>query len=107
MVGGPRNLDGAECPQMFGDELGVEQAVMAGLEPRHQMDEGDLGGIARAVEHALAEKGASEADAVEAADQFAAFVHLNRMAVSALVEPAVEAADASIDPGAGAPGHRL
>ncbi len=54
------------------------------------MDEGDLGGIAGAVEHALAEKSASEADAVEAADQLAAFVNLNRMAISALVEPAVE-----------------
>src|SRR5208282_4305672 len=76
-------------------------------EPRRQMDEGDLGGVAGAVEHALAEKSASEADAVEAADQRAAFVNLNRVAISALVEPAVEVTDASVDPGAGAPGHRL
>ena len=104
MIGRPRNLDGAKCPQMIGDELGIEEPVVAGPEPRHQMDEGDLGRVAREVEHALAEKSAAEADAIEAADQLAVFVHLDRVAVAALVELAIEIADARVDPGARAPG---
>ena len=57
--------------QMFSDELGVEQPVTAGLEPRHQMHQRDLGCVACAVEHAFAEERAAEADAVESADQIA------------------------------------
>ena len=86
MVGGARNLDGAERAQMLGDELGVEQAVMSSLEPGHQVDERDLRGITGAVEHALAEKGAPEANPVEAADQFVAVVNLDGVAVAALVK---------------------
>ena len=58
MVDGPGEFDGAECPQMLGDELGVEQAVMTGFEPRHQMHQRNLGSVAGAVKHAFAEKGA-------------------------------------------------
>ena len=71
------------------------------------MHQRDFGCVAGAVEHALAEKSAPQADAVEAADQFIAVVDLDRVAVAAFVELAVEVADASIDPGAGAAGHRL
>ena len=65
----PRHLDRAEGLQVIGDELRVEQLEAAGPQPRDQMHERDLGRIARAVEHALAEEGAAERDAVEAAHQ--------------------------------------
>ena len=107
VIGRPRHFDGAECPQMVGDELGVEQPVMAGLEPRHQMHERDLRSVARAVEHALAEKGAAETDAIEAADQLLAVIDLDGVAVAALVELAIEIADAGVDPGARASRLRL
>src|SRR5580692_10754052 len=56
-----RHLGGAEGPEVVGDELGVEQAKAARLEPRDQMHQRYLGGIAGAMEHALAEEGAAEA----------------------------------------------
>ncbi len=84
---------------MLGDELRVEQPVMAGLEPRHQMHERDLGGVADGVEHALAEKGAAETDAIEAADQLLAVIDFDGVAVAALVELAIEIADTDVDPG--------
>jgi len=107
MIGRPRHLDGAESPQMFGDELRIEQAVMSGLEPRHKVNQGHLGGVARAVEHALAKECAAEADAVEAADQDVVFVDFDRVTVAALVELAVQIVDAGVDPGAAAPRHGL
>ena len=107
VIGRPRDLDGAKCAQMIGDELGVEEPIAAGPEPRHQVDEGDFRRIAGMVEHALAEEGAAEADAIEAADQLAVLVHFNGVAVAALIELAVQIADARVDPGAAAPGLRL
>ena len=92
---------------MIGDELRVEQPVAAGLEPRHQMHERDLGSVARAMEHALAEERAAEADAVEAADQFVVLIDLDAVAMAEVVELAIERADARVDPGAGAAGLRL
>ena len=88
---------------MIGHELGVEQAVAAGLEPRHQMHQRDLGGVTRAVEHALAEEGAAERDAVEPAHQQAAVIDLHGVAMALGIERAVDLADAGVDPGAGAP----
>ena len=85
---------------MVGDELGVEQLEAAGLEARHQMHQRDLRGVARAVEHALAEEGAAERDAVKPADQLALEIDLDAVAVPALVQLAIEAADALVDPGA-------
>ena len=69
MILPPRHLDRAECLQVIGDELRVEQLEAAGSQPRDEMHERDLRSIARAVEHALAEEGAAERDAVEPADQ--------------------------------------
>ena len=86
---------------MIGDELRVEQPVAAGFEPRDEMHQRDLRGIARAVEHALAEESAAERDAVESADQRVAVVDLDAVAMPSLVEPAIERADTCIDPGAG------
>src|SRR6202045_1148118 len=107
VVGGPGDFDGAECAQVLGDELRVEQAVMTGLQPRHQMHQRNLGSVAGAVKHALAEKRASETDAVKAADQVLAVIDLNRMTVAALVEFAVQVVNAGVDPGSAASRHRL
>src|SRR6185369_51997 len=79
----------------------------AGAQARDQMDERDLGRVARAMEHAFAEEGAAERDAVEAADQRVAVVDLDAVAMPALVELVVEHADAGIDPGALTPWLRL
>ena len=67
---------------MLGEELRVEQPKAAGSKPREQMHERDLGGVARAVKHALAEERAAQAHAVEAADQRAVLVDLDRMRVA-------------------------
>ncbi len=80
---------------MLGHELGVEQAEAAGPQPRHEVDERDLRGVALAVEHALAEEGAAEPHAVEAADQPAVAPDLDRVAVAEVEQLAVEAADAA------------
>ena len=80
---------------MVGDELRVEQPEAAGPQPRHQMHQRDLGGVARAMEHALAEERAAERDAVEPADQRIAVIDLDGVAMAVLEELAVEPADAA------------
>src|SRR5260221_8751867 len=45
-------------------ELRIEQVKTAGFEARHQMDERHLAGIGLAREHALAEEGATDPDAI-------------------------------------------
>ena len=102
-----RHLDRAERLQMIGDELGVEQREAAGAQPRHQMHQRHLRGVARAVEHALAEERAAEADAVEPAGQLAVLVGLDAVAMADVVELLVERADARVDPGARPAGLRL
>src|SRR6202008_931278 len=94
------HLDGAEAPQVVGDELGVEQLEAAGAQARDKVHERDLGGIAPAVEHALAEEGAAQRDPVEPAGERLAVIDFEAVAVTALVELAIERADARIDPGA-------
>ena len=101
------HLDRAEGAQVVGDELGVEQPEAAGFEPRDQVHQRDLRSVARAVEHALAEEGAAERDAVEPADQIVAVIDLDAVAMAVRVERAVDAADAAVDPGAGAAGLGL
>ena len=64
------------------------------------MHERNFRGITGTVEHALAEKRASETDAVEPADQFVAVIDLDGVAVTPLVKLSVEIANAGIDPGA-------
>src|SRR6185369_6996745 len=107
VVGRPRHLDRPEGAQVVGYELRVEQTVVSGLEAGGKMHEGDLRSIARAVKHALAEEGAAEAYAVEAAHEFGALIHFDGMAVAAVVELTIEAADADVDPRPAPPWHRL
>jgi hypothetical protein len=64
--------------------------------------ERDLRGVARAMEHALAEEGAAERYAVQPANKMIAVVYLYRVAVAAIEQRPVYAADADIDPRAGA-----
>ena len=52
-----RHFDRAEAAQMLGHELAVEQAEAALDQPRHEMDQRHLRGVALAAEHALAEEG--------------------------------------------------
>src|SRR5262249_2453453 len=63
-----------------------------------------LGSVGDAVEHALAEKGGAEIDAVEPPDETIAGINLDRMAMADVVEVAIELPDAAIDPG-GAPAN--
>ena len=80
-------------------ELGVEQAKSAGVEPRDQMNQRHLAGIALAREHRLAEKGPTEPDAIEPADQTPMSPGFDRVAAAEPVELRVQRADAAIDPG--------
>jgi hypothetical protein len=54
---------------MRGHELAVEQGETADEKTRHEPGQGNLGGVGAKREHALAEEGGAEADAVEAADE--------------------------------------
>src|SRR5262245_4780898 len=63
------------------------------------MHQGDLRGVAHAVEHALAEERRSERNSVESADQRGSLIHLNSMAMTARKQRAVELADTGVDPG--------
>src|SRR5439155_27340510 len=97
-------FDRAEHLQMIGDELGVEQDKTARPEPGDEVDQRDLRGVARAVEHALAEEGAGEADPIETSDQRLAIVDLDGVAMPGPEPRAIELADAGVDPGPGAAG---
>src|SRR5450759_1876193 len=76
------DLDGAEGLQVIGDVLGVEQPVAAGAQARDQIHQRDLGGVARAVEHTLAEEGAAERDAVKPAHQRSPIIDLSLIHIS-------------------------
>ena len=56
---------------MPGHELTVEQREVADLQPRDEPGERGLGGIGGAAEHRFAEEGATEAHAINPADQYA------------------------------------
>src|SRR5437899_5616437 len=103
----PRHFERAEGFQVVGHELRVEQLETAGPEARDEMHQRDLRGVARAVEHALAEESAAERDAVETADERVAVIDLDAVAMAAVVELAIEHADARVDPGARTPGLRF
>src|SRR6202012_640456 len=58
-----------------------------------------LGGVASAVKHALAEKGAAEIDAIEPTDEIVVLPDFDAVAMAKRMQPAVEVADAPVDPG--------
>ncbi len=82
MILGAGDFLGSELGQMLGHELGVEQAVAAADQPPDQMHERHLRGVAAAGEHALAEEGSAQRDAVEAADQLAVLPALDAVGVT-------------------------
>src|SRR5437588_317432 len=103
----PRHLDRAERAQVIGHKLCVEEPKSAGLEARHEVHQRDLGGVARAVEHALAEERAAERNAVEPADEVLSLIDLEAVAMAPFVELAIKHADAPVDPCARATGAGL
>jgi hypothetical protein len=88
---------------VLGDELRVEQGEPAMLEAAGEVNQGDLGRVALAMKHRLAEEGGSEPHAVKPADQAAVEVGFDRVAVAKVEQFAVETADAGVDPGPVAP----
>src|SRR5271157_2261178 len=101
------NFDGAEALQMRRDELRVQQAIAAAVQPRHQMDQADFGSVGGAMKHAFAEKGAAHRQPVKTADQLAVAPGLNRMGVAKGQKLAEQVGDASVDPGLFAPRSTL
>jgi len=83
---------------MPGDELRVEQGESSIPQSRHQIDQSDLAGVARARKHALAEKRATEMDAVQSAGEHAVLPYLHRVAMTEREQLAVQASDAPVDP---------
>ena len=76
------DLNCAEAGEMPGDKLRVEQGEASIFEPCDEIDESDLARVADSGEHALAEEGAAEMYAIEAADQSALLPHFDRMAMA-------------------------
>ncbi len=84
---------------MVGLELAVEQGEPTDLQSRYQPGDRDLRRVGRAAEHAFAEKGAAQLDAVEAADQPTILVpRLDRMGVAQCVQRQDGALDLVVDP---------
>src|SRR5690606_21916501 len=88
-----RHLDGAEAGEVVGQELAVEQRIAAGTEAGDEMDQRHLGGVGLAAEHALAEEGGADRDAIEAADKPSVAPALDGVAVAGVEKRAVEPAD--------------
>jgi len=88
---------------VLGHELGVQEHEAGHLQPRNQVHERDLRSVARPAEHALAEEGPPQADAVEPADQFIVPPALDAVSVAEGEQVGVHPLDRPIDPGLGAP----
>ena len=101
-----RDFDRAEAAQMLGHILGVQQLKTAGDQPRHQMHQRHLRGVADAVKHALAEEGATQADAIEPAGEIVVLPDLDAVGVAEFVQALIEIPDALVDPGVVAAGLR-
>src|SRR6266581_317634 len=86
-IAAPRNFHRAKTFQMLGHVLGVEQLEAACDQPRHQMHQTYFRGVAGGVKHALAEKSAAEAHAVEPADQVVVLPDLDAVAMPERVQP--------------------
>jgi hypothetical protein len=58
------DFDPAELRKVRGQKLSVEEKIAAEPQARSQMHEGNLARVGRAAEHAFAEKGGADRDAV-------------------------------------------
>jgi hypothetical protein len=85
-------------------KLRVQQTIAADAQARDEVHEGDLACVARGAEHALAEEGGAERDAVEPAHQRVARPALHAVRLPPQEELAVEGLDRRVDPGVGAVG---
>ena len=83
---------------MLCHELTVEQAEATLDEARHEMDQRHLRRVAFAAEHALAEEGRANRDAVEAADEFIADPAFDAVGVAAVVQFRIKIDDRVVDP---------
>ena len=87
---------------MVGHELAIEQQEMAKPEPCHEPCQRDFRRIGAKAEHRFAEKGATEAHPVEAADQLAIFAlavpAFDRMRLTGGVQAERRALDVGVDP---------
>jgi hypothetical protein len=101
---GTADFLGAELAQMIGDELRIEQAKPSMAEPSHKVDQRDLARACLIGKHALAEKGASERDAIESARKLTIEPSLHGMAIAHFEKFGVEFTDALVDPGCAAAG---
>ena len=99
-------LRGAELAQVIRHELRVEQLEASARQPGCEVDQGDLRSVALIGEHAFAEVGAVESDAIETAHEAIAVPNLDRVAVAEVEQVAVERADAVVDPRRAATGPR-
>lgn len=86
---------------MVGHELAIEQLEPGGLEPRDEMRERNLGGIGGEAEHAFPEKGRTDSQPIQAADQRPVLPRLDRMRVAAPVKLEKSALDRRVYPGVG------
>lgn len=84
---------------MVGHELAIEQREIADLETRDEPGERDLGSIAGAAEHALAEERAAELDAVKPANELARAPDLDGMSMTRAVQREHRAFELRVDPG--------
>ena len=89
----------AELRQVRREELRVEQDEAAEPEPRHQMHQRHLGGVAHPAEHALAEEGAAQHHAIEPADQPPLLPDLDRVRVALGMQRQEQPLDLRVDPG--------
>src|SRR4029079_6372825 len=84
-----------------------EQPKAALDQPRHEMNQRHLRGVALAAEHALAEKHGTDRHAVKTADQSALDPAFDAMGMAAPVQLAIEIDDRLVDPALGMAGPRL
>jgi hypothetical protein len=71
---------------MVRHELRVEQFEAAREEARHQVNQCDFAGVARCGEHALAEEGAPQRDAIEPTHQMSVQPSFNAMRLARRME---------------------
>lgn len=87
---------------MLGLELAIQQDIAAPDEPRYQMHQADLAGVAGGGEHALSEERPPQGYAIQPANQPAFEPGLNAVSDAPAMQFAVETLDWAIDPGVGA-----
>jgi len=107
MIARTGDFDPAELRQVRRQKLGIEQAIATEPQADGQMHEGHFARVGHAAEHAFAEEGSADRDAVESADQHALSPCFDAMHCAAREESRIQPRDLVIDPGVGALFGRL